>query len=263
MALRQENQALDYLEQAATQQYKINQTWKQTSKACVTIAKIYQNRKDYSTSARNFRTAGLCLAPIDEVETEKLFHYSFQLYTNKCEPGSLVSGDKQTNIHLWKRSASQLHDQMDALDHYIACFTHLANLHAEEHQYDKACNIYEHCAKICSKKNYKETIKEHFFKSLLCQFAISAKNLNSQQDYLNDLHLMMTRFENMYCRFVGTLEHTLIQSTSRAFENKDIQKYIQLIHAHHQTQKLDDLTAEIFLEIKIILMGAIESSELS
>lgn len=253
------DKAIDLFEQAAAQ-FKMNDNWAEAAEACYRCAEVYEKQKETLDAANKYADSGLCIARIDPQEGQKRMMMAVQIHTEEGrlaaaarvwkDLAELLEEEDQLDdaIDAWQKAAD-CHESEGTLANALNCHLHIAELEMKEYRFKRASKHYEKCATLALEKNInKGSLREYFYKALLCQFVVSAKKWN-----LKNVHVMLDRFTGMDRKFVGTREHSIVTKCVAAFEAEDVAEFTQVIYEHDKIHKLDDQSTHMLLEIKKIL----------
>ena len=250
-------EAAELFEQAG-KAYKLNENWEEAGAALVRAAELHESKlKNTVEASAMYTAAARALREVDVAKAVDTFKMSVALH---MEAGRHASAARvYEEISEITAQEGLMDDSLEALEQAANCFEsdnmeanavqchlRIAALAMTSAQYAKAGDLYERAARVCVGKNInKGSIHEYYFSALLCYFAVSAQNYNTD---LPRAKLAEYLRENR--RHEGTREFKMVIGCLQAFDDEDSKKFTMIIFEFNKMTPIDETTSRALLSIK-------------
>eukprot|EP00475_Leptophrys_vorax_P013038 TRINITY_DN1942_c0_g1_i1.p1 TRINITY_DN1942_c0_g1~~TRINITY_DN1942_c0_g1_i1.p1 ORF type:complete len:241 (-),score=61.05 TRINITY_DN1942_c0_g1_i1:73-795(-) len=228
--------------------------------------------KDEGGATENYANAAQAYRKVDPAEALRVYtlaatmhmeqnHFSTaaKLYKNIAE---LCEEDKnyQGAIDAYTRSADcyEAEDQKTSRGQALLKVAHYSALLED---YKRAIDLLEDVAASCLDNQLLAWgAKEHYFKAMLCHFALAAKSSSANHKW-DDAENALDKYKGNYPAFDGSRECKMVEQSLNALKEGDIEKYQDAIVDFDTFSKLDDWKAGLLLLVKREVSKVVDVTE--
>lgn len=248
--------AVELFGNAATQ-YKIAKKPKESGDNFRRAGELSEQLKNMHEACQHYVNAGKAYRTVDPAETTRVFNIAIKMH--------LENNRFATAAKLYKELGdvavedSDFHKAIEhfgnAADCYMTenqtttanqCKLKIAQLCAQVEDYQRAIQLYEEIALSSLDNNLlKWSVKDYYFKALLCQMALDAK---SQDFEASDQAL--GKYQDLDPSFENSRECKLVASLLEACKDMDLDKFSDLTYDFDRISKLDEWKTSILFQVK-------------
>lgn len=252
-------EAMELYSKAAAQ-FKICKQWDDAGDAYIKVAELAEKSKEEHEALMNYVNAAKAYKNGDTKEAVKTFRMAAEMHmeANQFQRAAklyLSIGELEEKHMNVKKAIKAYNDAADcfcsenSVSSENQALLKVADLCAGEEDYTRAIQIYEKIsASSLENTLLKYSVKDYMFKSLLCQYVMSAK-----ADKIADVIDKIDQYKDQHPAFDGDRGCKLIEDCCTAFENNDVEAFTDHVFNYDKIYKLNNWTATILLQIKQIL----------
>lgn len=256
-----EEAAMELYAKAAAQ-FKMSKEWDEAGDAYIKLAELAERTKNEHEAITAYVDAAKAYKNGNVKEAIKTYRIAAEM---KMENNQFQQAAKLLNeIAMLEEKNMNIKGAIKAYTDAADCFASegssssesqsllkVAELCAGQEDYVRAIQIYEKVAANALESTLlKYSVKDYFFKALLCNLVLGAK-----ADDMKEVEEKVESYQDMHPAFDGDRGCKLIQQCLEAFNADDVDGFTDHVFKFDKIYKLDNWTAGLLLQVKQIMKG--------
>lgn len=248
--------AMELYDKAAAQ-FKIAKQWDDAGDAYIKVAELAEKTKQDHEALTAYGNAAKAYKNGNTKEAIKTFRIAAEMHmeANQFQRAAKLYNEigalEEKNMNI-KGSIKAYTDAADCFSSEgagsseSAALIKVAELCSGQEDFARAIQIYEKVSATALENTLlKYSVKDYFFKSLLCQMVVCARD-----DDMKVLEDKIEQYKDMHPAFDGDRTCKLIEQCSKAFEDNDIEAFTDHVYKYDRIAKLNNATASLLLMVK-------------
>lgn len=238
----------------AANMFKMSKKWKEAGLAFRKSAEIQQSLQNKHEAASNLVDAGNCYKKADTDEAIKALSQAIDIYTDMGR-FTIAAKHHMAIAEIYESDTAKLDQAIShyeqAADYYKGeestssankCWLKVAAYAAQLEQYTKAINLYEQIGMgSIDSPLLKYSVKEYFFKSVLCHFCLGG-SIDAKQ--------ALEKYQGLFPAFGDSRECKLVNKLVQAFDDQSADAFAEAVANYDSISRIDQWLTTILLRIK-------------